>query len=199
MSEPLRYSISKLSQLPECLSNSSKHTRLHIRTIHDEPKLSGFQVLVEDRRYGTLFAYMVNASGDLIYPEEYHTMTIAEMLKHLENFGFLIEYNQEANLPFGQIEYLKTLQALRFDKIRPLPVKHSDRVKVHLVVFNIESNPKWLSWPYVAPDKEFIKAVANGSALVLDDISESKQFRWDWLTYVGDIGDIIRDNTSDES
>jgi len=183
MADPLRYKISSWKQLPGCLSNTSKHLKIHVSSIFKDPGLTGLRITVEHCMFGTLFATVLNANGELIYPEYANRLSDEEILKQLANYGFLIEYTPEVKLPPEQLNYLRTLQTLGFDKIRILPVKFRDgKVEIKTVVFNVEHNPNWLSYPYEAPYKEWEAALAKtGSALNITDVSITKQFDWGWL------------------
>ena len=68
-------------------------------------------------------------------------------------------------------------------------------VEIKVVAFNVEKNPKWLAYPYLASYKEFEDAVAkSGSAVNLTEASLTKHFDWSWLDYVANIQDILNDN-----
>ena len=193
MADPLRYTISSWKQLPHCLSNTSRHLSIHVASINKDPSLSGLRITVEHCMFGTLFATVIDPLGDLVYPQYANQLTNEDIIKQLENFGFLIEYHPETSLPAEQIEYLTTVQTLGFDKIRILPVKFKDgHVDIKVVVFNVDKNPKWLSYPYEASYKEWDTALAiDGSALNITEVSLTKQFDWSWLNYVANIQDIL--------
>ena len=197
MADPLRYRISSWRQLPGCLSNTSRHLKIRVADIFKEPSLVGLRITVEHCMFGTLFATVIDASGQLIYPEYAYRLSDDDILKQLENFGFLVTYTPEKQLPLEQLEYLKTVQALGFDKLRILPVRFNDgKVEIKVVVFNVEHNPNWLQYPYEASYKEWTQALANtGSAMNITDVSLTKQFDWGWLDYVANIQDIIDNQT----
>ncbi len=193
MADPLRYHISSWSQLPTCRSNTSRHLSIHVSKIFRDPGLTGLRITVEHCMFGTLFATVIDAHGQLIYPDYAHRLSDTTILEQLENYGFLITYTPEVALPSEQIAYLQTLLTLGFDKLRVLPVKMQDgKVEIKVVVFNVEHNPNWLLYPYEATYKEWTQALATtGSAMNITDISLTKQFDWGWLNYVANIQDIL--------
>lgn len=199
MADPLRYKISRWTQLPMCLSNTSKHFKLHVANISKDPSLTGLRITVEHCMFGTVFATVLDPVGELIYPEYANRLSNEDILKQLENFGFLITYEPESALPAEQVTYLQNLLVLGFDKLRILPVKFPDGlVKIKVVVFNVEQNPNWLAYPYEASYKEWVNALSKtGSAVNITDVSLTKQFDWSWLNYVANIQDIL-DNQGKE-
>lgn len=166
-----------------------------------DSRLEGTAIEVVHSDFGTLFCYLVDAKGPVLHsddPLEYELPT-STILKELERFGFYIAFDKRANLPDKQLEYLKTVQKLGFDKIRILNVyTYNNRgfkeSKPMVVVFNIDSNPGWLDNAYTASESEFIQSLKAGTAINLSDMSETLKFRWDWLDYVADIQDILDDN-----
>ena len=47
---------------------------------------------------------------------------------------------------------------------------------------------------YTCKKDEFLRKLNDGVALNLTNMSQTKLFDWTWLTYVGDIDEIIEDN-----
>lgn len=198
MALPLRYEISSWDQAPQCLSNNSE--KLHIRVSHFNKgqNFSGTRIAVDHDMYGILFSTVIQAEGEIITSIGDNELTTDQILIQLEKFGFLIEYAYNNRMTQEQIDYLKTVDELHFDKIRVLPVYdydnlHQKLVKTHIVVFMSEELPDWLNVNIGISKKEFLDALDTGSALNLDGISETKKFVWDWLTFVGTISEIIQD------
>lgn len=198
MALPLRYEISSWDQAPQCLSNNSE--KLHIRISHfnNGQNFSGIRIAVDHDFYGILFSTVTQSDGEIITPIGDDELTTDQILSQLEKFGFLIEYAYNNRMTQEQIDYLKTVDELHFDKIRVLPVFDYDRfgqkiVKTHIVVFMSAELPDWLDVNIGVSHKEFLNALDSGSALNLDGISETKKFVWDWLTFVGTISEIIQD------
>ena len=164
--------------------------------------ISGFRIEVCHDTLGTLFACVIKANGNLIsnsldsdVPFELST---TQILAELEKYGFLVSYDPRSLLKGDQLQYLMTLQNLHFDKIRVLKVRHVKSTIVayttHVVAFNIKENPNWIDNAYAASDTEFSKALTEGSAMNLDNISETQKYDWSWLDYVANISDILKDN-----
>lgn len=200
--QPLRYQISNWRQLPACKSNNSRELHIHVADFLQNFTLSGFRIEIRHDTLGTLFACVIRASGNLVstspgsdVPFE---LTTSQILAELEKYGFLVAYNPRSLLKGDQLQYLMTLQNLHFDKIRVLKVRHvgSDVVAytTHVIAFNIKENPNWIDNTYAASDTEFSKALTEGSAMNIDNISETQKYDWSWLDYVANISDILKDN-----
>ena len=159
--------------------------------------LEGLRIAVEHDTLGILFSYVLADSGDLISQVDPLTLlTTQQILDQLALYGFLITYYQRAYLPGNQLQFLMTLSALHFDKIRLLTVLDpaTRTGNTYVVAFKIQENPAWLDNTATAYLNDFKKALVNGSAFNVSTISESERYRWDWLDYVANIDDIIRDN-----
>ena len=198
---PLRYNISSWNQLPGCLSNNSTQLHLRVSTLLHDRRLNGTIIKVEHEDFGTLFACLVDGGGPLL--SERHMNGIRELstpaiLAELEKYGFLVTYQPQKHLDGDQLQYLLTLNQLGFQKIRLLNVhRYSNGVQEFtptVVAFNIKPNSSWLNNWYSASEKEFLEAINNGSAINISAMSKDKKFKWDWLTYVADIEDILKDN-----
>lgn len=200
--QPLRYQISNWRQLPACKSNNSRELHIHVTEFVQNFILSGLRIRVDHDTLGTLFACVVGAGGNLISSSSDSNipfeLTPVQILSELEKYGFLVVYNPRSLLKGDQLQYLMTLQNLHFDKIRVLKVRHigSDVVAYtkHIVAFNIKENPNWIDNTYSASDSEFSKALTEGSAISIDNISETQKYDWSWLDYVANISDILKDN-----
>ena len=193
---PLRYNISSWRQIPECLSNNSKCLSLHITDYFNESNFAGFRISVEHTKYGTLFACCLNTKG-IIVDADVPDMTTAAILAELARFGFYITYEPMKHLSGAQISYLMTLMQLQYDKLRILNVWHMDHgvqvFKQYIVAFNVENMADWLNNGYAPSEQEFLAALESGKALNLNEITEKQNFTWDWLTFVANIEDILRD------
>lgn len=199
---PLRYNISSWTQLPQCQSNNSLSLSLHVSQILHDHRLNGTVIRVEHTDFGTLFACLVDGGGPLLSLDatnHIREFSTSEILAELRKYGFYITYNPEANLDGDQLDYLMTLDKLGFDKLRILNVyRYQQDGKVQstptIVAFNIKENPDWINNAYSASESEFLCALNNGSAVNISAISQEKKFRWDWLTFVANIKDILKDN-----
>ena len=203
---PLRYNISSWEQLVECMSNYSNKLHIQVRKILQDTRLTGTVIDVIHEEFGSLFCYLVNGRGPLLAsddPLEYE-MSCAEILKELERFGFLVTFDCKEHLPAKQIDFLRTVQKLGYDKIRILDVYSytSTGVKLlnpHIVVFNVAPNPGWMDNNYSARKEEFLEALSIGSAFDLSNLSDVNRFHWDWLDFVGSLDDILAEyEESDE-
>lgn len=206
MSESLRYNISNWDQLTKCRSNNSADLYITVDHVFNDKRLNGTVIRLTHSDFGLLFACTVNATGTILTPDNnsgiISEFTTEQILAELKKFGFDITFNLEAGLSGDQIDYLMTLDALGFDKIRTLDVYNyngSDKCYFQYVVaFNIEKCPKWVQQSYCEYEKTFLDALNGGGAMNLTYISQTKQFNWNWLDYVANIKDIIENNSYNE-
>lgn len=197
---PLRYNISSWDQLVECMSNYSSSLHLEVKHILQDSRVTGTVIEVIHEELGVLFGYLVNGTGPLLAsddPLEYE-LSCADVLKQLERFGYLITFDCQKNISSNQVEFLRTLDGLGFDKIRLMDVYtySNTGVKVytpHVVVFNIRNNPGWLDNTYSASNEEFLDSLSKGYAVDVSGISQSSKYHWDWLDFVGSIKDILKE------
>ena len=207
LKDPLQYKISSWRQLPDCLSNTSRDLKIHITDFFNNTALRGFRITVDHTSMGTLFACVLQPRGDIITPGyEYseHELSVETILEQLKMFGFYIIYEAESHLPGNQLEYLITLDKLGYDKIRILSVWSTDRLtgvksfENKIVAFQADPLGDWLNNGYAPPVTEFVAALDAGTAINLTDISNTKNYRWDWLKgKVLSIDDIIQENADE--
>lgn len=199
---PLRYNISDWHQLKDVKSNNSKSLYISVSDFIQNEILTGLRIQIIHESFGVLFACMLNAQGAIIN-EFSENLTIEftykQILKELEKYGFLVTYNPRKSLPGSQIEYLMSLKKLGYDKIRIINVwyiENSTKIfKWYIVAFNVDKNMDWLNNGYAPNEREFNKALNNGSAVNVSALSKSKQWSWSWLDYVANIDDILEDNS----
>lgn len=195
MADPLRYNISDWHQAADCLSNNSDKLHISVSDFVQNESIQGTRITVSHEVLGLVFSYVVDPTGELI-SDVGPVLSTESILTELSRYGFLITFNQKAYLPAAQLRFLVTLQNLKFDKIRLLTVvRPSGDTATYVVAFKIKQNPTWISNKLSITAKEFTDSVTNGSAFNVSTVSESERFRWDWLDYVADIEDILRDNT----
>lgn len=200
---PLRYKISNWRQLTQCLSNNSRSLHVHITDFIQNRALSGMRISIDHDKFGTLFACVLKGSGDIITSEAIFgqsEISTSDILQELWRYGFFVEFQPMDHLPGAQLEYLSTLRRLGYDKIRLLGVQDLDnlgqlRTVYRVIAFNVEQLPKWLDVAYSPSEAQFTDALVNGSAANLTEVSKTKCFKWDWLTYVANIDDILKDNS----
>lgn len=199
---PLRYQISNWKQLPNCKSNNSKQLHLHVTDFIQNNDINGVRITLDHDVYGQLFSYVVNASGSLVSTFDKdikYELTTDDILIQLAKYGFLITFHSWEDLSGDQVQYLMTLQNLHFDKIRLLSVWDAPNgvkeFKLHVVAFQVEQLPDWLNAGYAPSKTEFLDALNSGYAINISAISETRNYRWDWLyNWVADIGDVLADN-----
>ena len=145
--DSLRYRISSISQLPQCKSNNSRDLSIKVEQLLNNPILNGTKVSVCHTDFGVLFSTVLDASGNMVDSKVGGTQNMSwDIIKQeLAKYGFVVDYRPEEKLSNAQIEYLKTLNNLRFDKIRFISVYHVDKnsseTRTELVAFNVASNP----------------------------------------------------------
>ena len=209
-STPLRYNISNWLQLSECRSNNSVDLYITVKQVIDDGthRLEGIIILVNHTQYGTLFACTINSKGTLLTPDpesgKVKEFTEDEILDELNKFGFDVTFEINQHLSGDQISYLITLDGLGYDKIRYLPVFTYDSIgsktfSEYIVAFNVGQCPAtWLDANFECSKPAFLDMLNSGAAINLTNISKTRAFDWTWLTYIGDIEDIIEDNGQGE-
>nr|DAG57693.1 MAG TPA: hypothetical protein [Caudoviricetes sp.] len=202
MNEPLRYNISDWHQLTSCQSNTCRDLRILISDFIQDDRLSGVRIQIYHDNYGVIFSYITNASGTMLscHPDcnmhsEFSTSLI---LSELAKYGFFVTFNPKPYLSGDLLQYLMSIKSFGFDKLRILSVytieNHIQKYKSYVVAFNVDLNPKWLDTMYCASNDEFLKSIANASALNISALSQTRKWNWSWLDYIADINDILEDN-----
>jgi hypothetical protein len=202
MNEPLRYNISKWTQLAECKSNNSVDLHITVNQIIDDGshRLSGITISVLHNLYGNLFTCLINSSGSTLTPDpvsgKIKEFTTDEILAELNKFGFDVTFTINQHLSDDQVAYLQTLSGLKFDKIRRLLVqdKPDYQYSEYIVAFNVAKCPDWIDLDFCCGKKPFVDALMSSGAMNLTDLEQTQGFDWTWLTYVANIEDIIEDN-----
>lgn len=199
MSGTLRYRITSWTQLNQCLSNNDPELKASCAEIMDA-NLRGTVVRVTHRKYGCLFAYLVDGTGVDVENPPIPLLTPKEILAELRRFGFYIAYDVVGNLPGKVIEYLITLDKLGYDKIRYMFISEPTLLgtekdpEYFVTAFKVKDNPEWINNTYRARTDEFQAALMNGSAINITAISEEQHFDWSFLRdYVLNISDIIEE------
>ena len=202
---PLRYQISDIHELPGCLSNNSSKLSITVSDIKDEDYITGTRVKVEHKKYGTMFTYMLDASGSIVSDIQYYNpLSIVQLLNELERWGFIIVYNPTRKLDSRVIQWLMTVSTMGYDKLRILSVQDTTDVitgetiyKNYIVVFNVDKVPNWLEVNYVCRKSEFDEAITNGYAMNLNVIYEqTNNLNFSWLVgFVANIDDILAQNS----
>ena len=206
LTTPLQYKISDWHQLTKCLSNNSRELKISVTDFFNNTVLTGMRISVKHKTMGTLFSCILNAEGSLITPGYEHEeaqLSVVTILEQLKKFGFYIVYEAESHIKEDQLEYLRTLDKLGYDKIRIMNVWHTDAIGSmvsdnKIVAFQVDPLGNWLNNAYSCGVSEFTKALDAGTAINLTEISTTKDYNWDWLQgYVLSIKDILADNEHD--
>lgn len=199
MSRTLMYKITSWLQLNQCLSNNDPDLKASGVRIMDA-NLRGTVVRVTHRKYGCLFAYLVEGTGVDVENPPIPLLTPKEILAELRRFGFYITYDVIGNLPGTMIEYLITLDKLGYDKIRYMLISEPTLFGTEkdpdyfVTAFKIKDHPDWINNTYRATTEEFQNALMAGTAINITAISEEKHFDWSFLRdYVLNISDIIEE------
>lgn len=199
MSRTLTYKITSWLQLNQCLSNHDPDLRASGVQITDDV-LQGVVVRVTHRKYGCLFAYLVDGTGVDVENPAIPILTPEEILTELHRFGFYIMYDPIGTLPGRVIDYLITLDKLGYDKIRYMLIAEptiydTEKDPDYLITaFKIKNHPDWINNTYRATRDEFQNALMDGTAINITAISEENHFDWSFLRdYVLNISDIIEE------
>ena len=135
VSRTLKYEITSWLQLNQCLSNNDPDLRASGIQIMDD-RLQGTVVRVTHKKYGCVFAYLVDGTGVDVDNPPLPLLTPQEILEELRRFGFLITYNVRGTLPGRMIEYLITLDKLGYDKIRYMLISEP-------TIYDTEKDPEY--------------------------------------------------------
>lgn len=156
----LRYEIDSWDEIVECKSNTSKDLYLTYDEVLDT-QLTGSIVRVNHKRFGCLFAYLVQGSGPLLTEQPNSVMfelTCDKILSELRKYGFLVQFSKPFVINDDQFNLLVTADGLGMDKIRILDVAKyagSEEHTSYLVAFNIVSAPDLLDNVKTCNEKEF--------------------------------------------
>lgn len=201
MSQLLQYKISKWDQLSQCRSNNSPDLKIVVSKYVQNQDIEGTKIEVTHPIYGTLFAYTILPRGDLvtnIESDNLETMHHEMLLNELKRYGFYVLYEEEQYLPVGQVHLLKTLQGLRFDKIRIFAIQNLSsewKDSLRVTAFNIMAHENWLNAGYSPTVQEWQNAILDGTAFNVSGLDEAKKYHWDFLyNTVGDIDKILLTN-----
>ena len=201
MNNLLQYKISSWDQLSKCQSNNSVDLSIKVRHFVNSTELNGTNVSVIHKDYGTLLSYTIFPQGEMITDitkDDIPKMTSEILLDELKRYGFYIVYEEESHLPLGQVDLLKTLAGLKFDKIRILSIHDISDVwedTIRVTAFSIERKPNWLNSGYSPSVKERREAILDGSAFNVSGLPEAKKYDWSFLyNSIQDIHTLIDEN-----
>lgn len=183
----LQYTISDWSQLSKCQSNNSPDLKISVSQYMQNWDIEGTKVEIKHPVYGILFAYTILPKGDLITDitsQDLEVMHKETLLNELRRYGFYVDYQEEEHLPVGQVNLLRTIQGLRFDKIRMFSVhdaasEFADTIRI--TAFNISEHDQWLNPGYSPSKKEWEAAILDGTAFNVSGLDEAEKYHWDWM------------------
>lgn len=194
----LQYQISDWSQLSKCCSNNSPDLKICVSKYIQNFDIEGTKVEVKHPQYGTLFAYTIRPKGNLITNincQDLEVMHSQTLLNELRRYGFYVDYVEEANLSSGQVNLLKTIQGLKFDKLRIFAVHDiadDFNSSLRITAFNMQNHDQWLNAGYSPSKKEWESAILDGSAFNVSGLEEANNYSWDWLyNAIYDIDEIL--------
>jgi len=128
-------------------------------------------------------------------------LTTEEILKQIQKFGFIVEYNVRANLPGPVISYLMTMLNLGYVKITRIGVRtpNSDgSIYIRSTVILMKDAPETLDllrFDEVITISEFMHKLDLN---VVVNATNEPGMNWDWLTYMANIEDLLQENSSND-
>lgn len=145
---------------------------------------------------------MIKGSGSLISDNDEKGLpipflTTAEVLKQIEKFGFIVEYDLKSNLPDQVISYLSMLYNLGYDKISQIGVRTRNEkgqliIRPTVIVMkSCEATIDLMKFNRVITEKEFSQKLDLN---VVINVTNEPDMVWDWLTYMANIRDILEEN-----
>jgi hypothetical protein len=183
----LQYQISDWTQLSKCQSNNSPDLKISVSKYMQNWDIEGTKIEVKHPTYGVLFAYTILPKGELITDitkEPLEVMHKQTLLNELRRYGFYVDYQEEAHLPAGQVNLLRTIQGLKFDKIRLFSVADTSTEfydTIRITAFNVFEHDAWLNPGYSPSKKEWEAAILDGTAFNISGLDEAMKYDWDWL------------------
>ena len=201
----LHYEISDWKQLTKCLSNNSNELRISVCNYVQNSDIEGTKISVVHPHYGVLFSYTIDPIGKLVTDidsEDIEVVNTQILLNELKRYGFEVVYKEEEHLPESQVDLLRSIQKLNFDKLRLCVVHDGDVVekRVCIIAFNIIGNEHWLNAGYSPNKYELHKAILDGSALNVSGLTDVHKYSWDWLyNVIIDLNDLLSKYDEDES
>lgn len=201
----LQYEISSWEQLKDCRSNTSPDLRIRVCEYLQNPDIEGTKVSVEHPVYGTLLAYTITPKGNLTRPlpsDVTNIMRSQTLLNELARYGFYVSYVEEAHLSAGQVELLRTIRGLHFDKLRLVAVhanNDASQFETYVAAFNIKYNQYWLNPGYSPSRSEWENAIISGNAMNVSGLEYAAHYDWSWVyNAVFDIDKLLQRYDTDE-
>lgn len=148
-----------------------------------------------------MFAAVIQGSGSLLSDKDEQGddlpfFTTEQILKELERFGFYINYDVKSHLPDSTVQFLRNLLNLGYDKISKIVVdmRTTDGLKqvpLTVVFKSYLHNDDILVYGTRISSAQFnSKLIANS----IVNITNEPDMKWDWVTYIANIQDILNEN-----
>lgn len=163
--------------------------------------MKGRILQVNHAQYGTLFAAMIDGSGELVttYDEEGDIipfLTTNQILKQIMKFGFYVTYNVPSNLPNNIIDFLSTIDNLDYDKITKVSVRERNKEgymtwRTKVIVMKSAENTDLLEFGCKITKTKYLDKLQANSIM---NVTEEEGMSWDWLTYIANISDLLDEN-----
>lgn len=183
----LQYQISDWFQLSKCQSNNCPELRIKVSRYMQNVDIEGTKIEILHPKYGVLFAYTILPKGKLISTFKHCKCDVFNtnvLLNELQRYGFYVDFVEENHLSSNVVRLLKTIQGLKFDKIRLMTV-HEDNDKsvsdLYITAFNITGHDQWLNAGYSPSRSEWESAILDGSAMNVSGLFEAQKYNWSWI------------------
>lgn len=126
-------------------------------------------------------------------------LTTEEILKQIQKFGFIVEYDVKANLPGPVISYLMTMLNLGYVKITRIGVRtlNSDGgIYIRPTVILMKDAPETLDLLRFDETITIAEFMHKLDLNVVVNVTNEPDMNWDWLTYMANIEDLLQENSS---
>jgi len=140
--------------------------------------------------HGSLITEIAEDGGDLPF------LSTQQILDQLMKFGFYVTYDVKNNLPQETFNFLAQVLDLGFDKITRVALETIDDcgIKVWrptILVMKSEYNTDLLNFDCKLARKAFNQKLTDN---VLMNVTHTDNIQWDWVIYIANISDILKEN-----
>lgn len=151
---------------------------------------------------GTLFAAMIEGSGQLITQEDEEGndlpfLTTDQILEQIMKFGFYVTFDVKSNLPGDTISFLATIDNLGYDKITKVLLQETNEEgqiiwKPNIIIFKtVPENKDLISYGTKLSRAKYVEKVTAGTVM---NVTHELEHSWDWVTSLFNIADILDEN-----
>lgn len=148
---------------------------------------------------------MIQGSGSILSTKDEQGndipfMTTDQILKELQRFGFIVFYDVKRNLPTNILAFLSTVNNLGFDKITRVCLQSQEEEtgtivwRPTILVIKSADNSDLLEFDCKLTRKAFNKKLTDNTIM---NVTHEDNMKWDWLTYIANIDDILSENVDD--